>query len=199
MSPCVSDMPFGAGSRFADPVLAQALLASFFVRLRFSPRFSTRQLRVLTRYQSVIFCRAVLRLHDRWVRSSWLLAREFDKEATQIRCETDTDGAAGMPRLQVSRFERLLFVGSSGAYGKCGCGILREEVGVDGRGKGDARLRLDWLGLNRACFRYNDRAVLRLPGGISERGCLPMDTETILALCAIFSIVIKIVGLGRNK
>ena len=41
-------------------------------------------------------------------------------------------------------------------------------------------------------------AVLRRPGGF-ERSEKPMDTQTIIAVCAVFTVVIGIVSLARRE
>ena len=41
-------------------------------------------------------------------------------------------------------------------------------------------------------------AVLRRPGGF-ERSERPMDVQTIIAVCAVFSVVIGIVSLARRE
>ena len=43
-------------------------------------------------------------------------------------------------------------------------------------------------------------AVFRLPGGFQVIGGPPMDVQTVIALCAIFTVVIDIVRLtGKDK
>ena len=37
------------------------------------------------------------------------------------------------------------------------------------------------------------------PSGSSERGCPPMDVQTVVALCAVFSVVLGMIGLSRRK
>ena len=44
-------------------------------------------------------------------------------------------------------------------------------------------------------------AVLHLSGGLSPYSevVAMMDTQTVLAVCAIFAVVVEIIGLSRNS
>ena len=42
-------------------------------------------------------------------------------------------------------------------------------------------------------------AVFRLPGGFHTIGGPPMDIQTVIALCAIFTVVIEIVRLTDGE
>lgn len=48
------------------------------------------------------------------------------------------------------------------------------------------------------CEVYSLLMVLRCFGWRLRKGVSPMDTNTVIALCAIFSVVIAIVGISRK-
>lgn len=54
------------------------------------------------------------------------------------------------------------------------------------------------MALHRLPVGYNDARCFVAPGGF-ERSEKPMDTQTIIAVCALFTVVIGIVSLARRE
>jgi len=49
-------------------------------------------------------------------------------------------------------------------------------------------------------LEYHGCAVLRAtPGGIFDEEVTPMDAQTVIALCAIFTVVAAMIGLSKGK